>query len=435
MSDPTAPHGDDEVVPAPDAPAPDAPASPAAAGEPPTPAPSEPAPPYPGAAPAPTDPAAPAGAPAYPAPGGPAPSGTPDAAGSYGAPVAPAAYGAATPPAYPGAVGQPAYGAPTAYAAPGQPLPGGPGPDTANRPKVLAIIALAVGILGLIMAFIPIVTWFSGIFLLAAFVMGLIALINKKQGGKGFAIAALAISVVGWIVSIIVTIASFAVIGQAAEDAISEGVDSEITTPETTEDEAPADDDAADAQDLEIVESAFGRDTFSSDTWWYVVVLDNPYEDYIFDLESIDIEAVDAAGTILDTSTEYLTLLSGETAITGTFFSVGQGEISTLDVRGPTADAAISSPFDDTGAFTIEGVAAVTDDFSTTVTGTVSGDFEDEQELVSVVVVARAADGTIIGGQRTFIERLPVDGVKVQFEAMFFDTLPADTTYDVYAYL
>ena len=74
-------------------------------------------------------------------------------------------------------------------------------------------------------------------------------------------------------------------------------------------------------------------------------------------------------------------------------------------------------------------------DYSTSVTGTISGDFEDEHELVSVAVVARAADGSIVGGTRTYVDRLPTGGGKVQFEAVFFDPLPDAATFEAYASL
>ena len=101
----------------------------------------------------------------------------------------------------------------------------------------------------------------------------------------------------------------------------------------------------------------------------------------------------------------------------------------------PAASSAIRSPRDETGAFTIEDLVPVTDDYSTSVTGTISGDFEDEHELVSVAVVARAADGSIVGGTRTYVDRLPTGGGKVQFEAVFFDPLPDAATFEAYASL
>lgn len=345
----------------------------------------------------------------------------------------------ATPPAVPPA---PAGLLPTAP--PSVPVDSGDGaaafpppPSGDGRPKGLAIVALVLALVGAILAFIPFVTWFSGAILLAAFIVALVALIGKKHGGKPLSISALIVSVVGWIISIVMSIVSFGIVGQAAiDDAVREDVSSSGST---VEDTAPADevvdDVTAERQELVIVETAFGRSDFGSDTWWYAVVIDNPNEDYIFDFASIDVEALDASGTILDSSSDYRTILSGRTAITGTFFSVGDGVITELSVLGPQANAATHSPLDETGAFTIEGVAATADSYSTTVRGTVSGDFESEQTLVEVVVIARDSAGTIIDADFTYVDRLPVGGTKVQFEATFFKVLPADTTYEAFAAL
>lgn len=398
---------------------------------------------------------------------------TPEPGSSSPVPPSPAASGASTPTTPGEPMPQTAAGQPTAQAtsenpapapspghpvppqaAPGHPVaPVAPGntfaqgvppqyappagyatqPPRDARPKTLAFVALGLAALGLILAFIPFVTWFSGLVLLAGFIVGLVALIAKKHGGKPFSIAAVVVSVVGWIVSIVMTIVSIGLLGQAAiDDALREGTSSSVDDA----DAAPAEDEpapvAGDAEDLSVVEAAFGRTTYDEGTWWYTVVLDNPNEDYVFDFADISVEALDAAGTILDTATDYRTLLSGRTAITGAFFSVGDGEIASLNVRGPEATAAVEAPLEETGVFTVEGVQATTDEYSTTVHGTVSADFESEQELVNVVVIARDAAGAIIGAEATYIERLPNDGSKVQFEAVFFEPLPADTTFEAY---
>lgn len=372
----------------------------------------------------------------------PTPPSTPDGA-RYAPPIPPAPAGVTSPAGYatPGGVTPPAgyappagYGGPTDPAMPGAPI--GPPPSGDARPKTLAIIALVLAVVGLVLAFIPFVTWFSGAVLLAAFIVGLVALIAKKHGGTGFSVAALIVSVVGWIVSIVMTIASFGILGQAAiDDAVREDTSSSDGDTTDTGADDTVDEVADDREELVLVESAFGRSSLGGDTWWYVVVFDNPNEDHIFDFAEIDVEALDAAGTILDSSTDYRTILSGRTAISGTFFSVGDGEITELGIRGPEATEATRAPLAETGAFTVEGVQATTDTFSTSVHGTVSADFEDEQEFVQVVVVARNAAGAIIGAESAYVDRLPNDGSKVQFEATFFDELPADTTYEAFAAL
>ena len=389
------------VAPAPEPAA--APESPAAAPEPPAAVPAAP-PAY----------APPAGYPTAPT----TPYGAPPAAPVYGAAPGAPGYGVA-----PGAPGYP----PAGYGVPPAPPKA---PDT--RPKTLAIIALILAIVGVVMAFIPFVNWIAGLVLLAAFIIALIALISKKQGGTGMSITALILSVVGGIISVVMIALSFLWIGGAVlNDAIQDEIAQETIAPE---DDEPADD-VTTAQDIVITDGSFGRYEFDPETWWYVVMFENPNQDYIFDFASIDVEAIGADGTILDTSNEYRVILSGEAALVGDFYEVGTGEIVDLNVIGPTAADAILSPFAETGEFTLGDLAATSDDLSTTVTGTVSGDFEEDQELVQITVVARDTSGQIIGGAWTYVDRLPSDGTKVQFEATFWDPLPEGTVFEAFASL
>lgn len=188
----------------------------------------------------------------------------------------------------------------------------------------------------------------------------------------------------------------------------------------------------AQREELAVVETAFGRQSYNPEWWWYVVIIENSNDDYVFASESIDVEAIDASGVILDTSSNYVTLLSGRTAIVGSFLDAGTEEIVNLDVRGPTAQAAIHSKAEETGSYTFEEVAATSDSYSTTVSGIISGTFAEEQTLLQVNVVARNAAGQIVGGEFSFVDRLPVDG-KVRFEVRFSSVMPGDTTYEPYA--
>lgn len=377
-----------------------------------------PTPPY--AAPAATSGHTPPPPPGYP-------GGAP--AAGYGPAGAPPAPGFAAPSGAQAAPGYPAPGP----AAPGYPAPGQPGTGYARpkdtRPKLLAILGLVAGIVGVVLAFIPFVTLFSWLFLLAGLVLGIIALVSKRQGGTGLAIGAVATSGVGVLVAIVMSFLSFLVIGVASSVAEEAGRDPGIT--EESE-EAPL---ATDAEEIAVVETAFGRETYDDQSWWYVIVLDNPNADYVFDFAPIEIEALSADGTILDTSTEYLTLLPGTVAVTGGFFEVGSTEIASLEVRGPSAADAIESPADETGAFVVDGLAAETDEWSTTVRGTVSSTFDSDQENVQVTVVGRAPDGRIIGAEWTYVDRVPAGGTAAQFEAGFLEPMPADTVFEAYALL
>jgi hypothetical protein len=206
------------------------------------------------------------------------------------------------------------------------------------------------------------------------------------------------------------------------------------SAPDKPKDEKPADEPADTRQDMVVVEKAFGQSTYDPTSWWYVVIVENPNADYVFDGAVLDIEALSADGVILDTGSDFTTLLSGRTAITGTFSQVGANIVTDISLRGPDKGQATKAPASSTGSFTVEGVSATSDSYSTTVSGNVTANFETEQELVEVVSVARNAAGQIIGSEMTFVDRLPVGGT-VRFETTYFDVMPADTTYDVFVSL
>lgn len=323
---------------------------------------------------------------------------------------------------------------------PGQlPPPMPPADVSASAPKktnVLALIAMVVAIVGFIFACVPgalIVGW---VLLPIAFVLSIVSLFLKGDR-KWMGVVGLVVSIVGTIVGFLVF---FAVIANAASEAFGD-TETVVTQPadDDTEDAAPAAEeepaDAADArQDLVLIETAFGRTGYDDSTWWYVAIFDNPNEDYIFSFAGIDVEALDASGTILDSSSDYRTILSGRTAVTGTFFSVGQGEIASLEVRGPEASSAKRAPQASTGSFEITDVVATTDEWSTDVNGKITSSFAEDQESVMAVVVARDASGKILGAEYGYVDRLPTGGT-AQFEVTFFDPLPGDTTYEAYAVL
>ena len=205
---------------------------------------------------------------------------------------------------------------------------------------------------------------------------------------------------------------------------------------ETEADAAAAAEPAAPAvQELAVVETAFGKDV-ESDMWWYAIVLDNPNADYVFPSAGITVEAVDANGVILDSGNEYTTILQGRTVVVGDFFSVGSGTIAKLDVRGPTSAAATSSPAAETGSFSVSELARTDEYGYADVTGKVTSTFSEDQELVTVAVIARDGAGQIVGSDYTFIDRLPAGGT-AQFESSFWsvENLPGDVTFEAFASL
>lgn len=301
----------------------------------------------------------------------------------------PPAPGQPTPPAAPYSAPPPAaVAAPTDPAAPG-------------KKNVVALIAVIVAVVGFVFACIPgalIVGW---ILLPIAFVLSIVSLFLKGER-KWMGIAGLAVSIVGTIVGFIVF---FAVVATAFDESFDDAFSPKTSVTEPAEqavadeEEASADEPADTREEMALLETAFGQSSLDSTPWWYVAIFENPNQDYIFPNSGLSIEALDGEGTILDSSSEYRTILSGKSAVAGTFFSVGDGKISTVELRGPSATDATRSPASETGAFATTDVVPTTDSYSTSVHGKVTSSFSEDQELVQIVVVARDGAGKIIGAE------------------------------------
>lgn len=385
----------------------------------------------------------------------PAAPGSPYAApgGPYAAPGAHAARGAdahstttgalppyarnpATPPPF--SPGGPAFGPAPA----GGSLPPG-GAD--NRPKGLAITALVLAGAGVLVVLVAATLgtfglgWLSPLLLFTAFVLSLIALISRKQGGKGFGVGALVLSILGGILTMVVAVAwVFGSFGTSyGGDADSDWDDSYedyvlpgLAAPGTDGEPDPGAQFAPPVP-LTVSETAFGHDY--DDVWWYALVVDNPNADYVYDAY-LNVHAYAADGAALGSTTAYATMLSGETAFVGYFFDVVDAEIARIEVDVPEASQATLSPSNETGTFVVEGLtAAASSGGAVAATGTVSAHFADDQEYVAVTVLARAADGTITAASSTYVDALPGDGTAVPFEA-WFGELPADATLEAFAH-
>ncbi|MBM7829362.1 hypothetical protein JOE59_000067 [Agromyces cerinus] len=236
------------------------------------------------------------------------------------------------------------------------------------------------------------------------------------------------------VLSLIINVVNAA--GRADDAGASAPAADSAPAAETDKDaDAPAEPAAPTIEDPAVVESAFGKEV-ESDMWWYAVVLDNPNADHVFPSAAITIEAVDANGVILDSGNEYTTILQGRTVVVGDFISVGSGTIAKLDVRGPTAAAATSSPAAETGSFSVSDIATAEEFGWLTVSGKVTSAFSKDQELVKVSVIARDAAGTIVGSDYTFIDRLPAGGT-AQFESSLWnlDGVPAGAVFEASATL
>lgn len=113
-----------------------------------------------------------------------------------------------------------------------------PGVAPAKAPNTLGLVALIVAAVGAIFACIPGALIIGWILLPIAFILSIVALVQRGKK-KGFALTGLILSIVGTIIGVIVFTAS-------AIGAVSDALDSQnITVTEEGESSAPEDEDAA----------------------------------------------------------------------------------------------------------------------------------------------------------------------------------------------
>lgn len=311
-------------------------------------------------------------------------------------------------------------------------VPGSSAPEPKKKSRnILGIVALALAAVGFIFACIPgalIVGW---ILLPIAFILGIVALFQKDKP-KWQGVTAIIVSVVGTIIGVVVF---FVVVATAFNSAFDDTVVGEVGTSDIAEEEAPgtADQSAtAAAQELALGETAFGVDT-ESGMGWYAVQLTNPNEDYVFGNAAIEVEAYDANGVLLDTGTDYSTILSGSSWYVGRFLQVGSAQIDRIEVRGPTASAATNSPAAETGSFTMGEVTTGSEYDWMTVSGTVTSNFTEDQDMVRIDVIARNGDGKIVGVDTTYTDRVPAGGTAAWKVPLW--QVPLDSKVEAFAHL
>lgn len=312
--------------------------------------------------------------------------------------------------------------------------PPAPEAPTPKKPRnVVGLIALIAAVVGFIFACIPgalIVGW---VLLPIAFILAIVSLfLSGKPKVQG--IIALIVSVVGTIVGVIVFMASlFGAVDEAIGSVTTEEVSSSSASGSTDEAEpAAATESEPSVQELVLGETAFGMD--DSGYGWYAVQVTNPNDDYIFStFSSIEVEAFDADGVLLDTGSSYGTILSGESWYVGRFLDIGSSVIDRIEVRGPTADAATHSPAAETGSFTIGEITTGAEHDRMTVSGTLTSSFAEDQELVTIDLVARDASGKIVGIETTYTDRVPAGGT-AKWDVSFWE-VPLDSAITAYPHL
>lgn len=337
----------------------------------------------------------------------------------------------------------PAYAAPPREPAPPHlpPAYAVPGTPRDHRPRGVAVTGLVLAIVGLILALVPATAGFAIVIMLVAFVVSIIGLAGSRHGGKGFAGTGLALSVLGGLVAVVVTVlqvlgafgssSSYDPPGSYGEyEPYEETVDGGVAAPGT--DGIPDDGVVlATPVPLTVAETAFGPEPGGTGIW-VVVILDNTNADYVYDDAEVQVRAVDAGGAPVATAFEYVTALQGRSAVVLHGVATGQTPVAAIEVTVPDAAAATVSPGLETGSFTVTGVQQQADGDGTRVSGQVAGRFASDQWYARTAVVARGVGGPIVGGQIAYLDTVPGDGTPTTFWAWFSPPLPADVVIETY---
>ncbi|MBZ4486591.1 hypothetical protein LQ938_06575 [Microbacterium sp. cx-55] len=323
---------------------------------------------------------------------------------------------------------------PSATYAPSSVQPRGRDP----RPASLAIVAFCLAGVGALA--LPLVAVLAVPALLAGFICGLIAVIGRSHGGKGFGIAAIATSAGASALAVIGVIFAVA-IGSAFTVSDPFGFaprpyDAPYTDGFPNDGEFVPDGPIEYGAGLDLVagEVVVTPTNLAEGIWNYGVVLDNPNPDAIFEDSIILVEGLDASGTVVDTHEQYLTIQPGPTAIVGSFLDAGDATITDVRLQLPDKDDARILGPDEAGIVTVEDVQQTDEYGIPAVTGRVVNGTPRDQLYAQVIVLTRDAEGTLISADGTYVDELPA-GAEQTFELSFYEPLPAGATIEAYVTL
>jgi hypothetical protein len=158
------------------------------------------------------------------------------------------------------------------------------------------------------------------------------------------------------------------------------------------------------AQGLSIVPDRFDPNRREGT---FAVVLANPHERWLAQGVQVTVTFVDEAGTAIGTDEGFVEVVlpAQQVAVASLFFDAPTVPVARMDVATEVARWRETGPFD--GAFTVSDVQTGAAEFSgVRTTFTITSGFDEPLTDVGVTAVYRAADGRIIGGYDTFVERL-----------------------------
>lgn len=181
----------------------------------------------------------------------------------------------------------------------------------------------------------------------------------------------------------------------------------DTSTPTAT---ATAEADVTDAA-LEVadVQTWHGDDGY----WHYYALIENPSDEALYQYGEFTLELTDPDGVILASETTYRNILpTTEAAVTGTFYDsegIKPKDVDHVEVRGPVDPTSYVKP-DEVGSMTLGKIKAKNDDYSVTVTTTLTSDFVEDQEDVQITIVAFDKKGNAVSESTTYVDRLPAGG-------------------------
>jgi len=142
----------------------------------------------------------------------------------------------------------------------------------------------------------------------------------------------------------------------------------------------------------------------------YAVILANPHEEWLAQGVQVTVTFVGEDGTALGTDDGFVEVVlpDQQVAVASLFFDAPTVPVARMDVAVDVARWRETGPFE--GAFTIGDVQTAEAEFSgVRTTFTITSGFDEPLADVGVTAVYRAADGRIIGGYDTFVDRLDPD--------------------------
>ena len=342
---------------------------------------------------------------------------TPDA-GPPAPPAAPADMGPVLPP-YAAAGYDAGASAPYVIGAPPEPSNG------------LAIAALVTAIAGIMLGFIPLVSFLGVALTLTAIVLAIVSL-AKRRSRRGMSISALIVAGLGTLIGGIVTALTlylWAVIGGLGSTEISPAPESE-ELPEYSSPFADDDQVAAFLDEVAVGETAWW--STSSGYSSIAVFVDNASDDLTYDTVRAEIDVLGDDGIALDSAATYVSLAPGTSAALVSV-PVAADDIDRVDVRFVTD--ALYAPVPAVEPLDAEAGEPAVAYGTVSVPGTLQNPGADDALDVRVTVIGRDGDGQIVVGRTLTVGRVPA-GDSVEFEAEHVavaDELPDDVTYELYA--